>query len=74
VDRATLTARYLDEISKRGLRASDLLGDLPGRQPLYYEGRYLSRPLFIGHSECQQLYADVENVRKAWPPAGSSWG
>jgi hypothetical protein len=65
MDRATLTARYLDEISKRGLRASDLLGDLPELQPLYYEGRYLSRPLFIGHSECQQLYADVENVRTA---------
>ena len=52
-------------IQVRGLRASDLLGDLPELQPLYYEGRYLSRPLFIGHSECQQLYADVENVRTA---------
>jgi len=65
MDRAALTALYLDEVRQRGLRASDLLGDLPGLKPFYYEGRYLSRPLFIGYSECRQLYADVENVRTA---------
>lgn len=65
VDRAALTALYLDEIRRRGLRASDLLGDLPGMRPHEYEGRYLSRPLFIGYAECRQLYLDVENVRTA---------
>jgi hypothetical protein len=65
VDRTALTALYLDEVRQRGLRASDLLGDLPGLKPFYYEGRYLSRPLFIGYSECRQLYTDVENVRTA---------
>jgi hypothetical protein len=65
MDRAALTALYLDEVRQRDLRASDLLGDLPGLKPFYYEGRYLSRPLFIGYAECRQLYADVENVRTA---------
>ncbi len=65
MNRTTLTALYLDEVRQRGLRSSDLLGDLPGLKPFYYEGRYLSRPLFIGYSECRQLYADVENVRTA---------
>ncbi|HXL93829.1 MAG TPA: hypothetical protein VN969_33265 [Streptosporangiaceae bacterium] len=65
MDRSALTDLYLDEVRQRGLRASDLLGDLPGLRPYYYEGKYLSRPLFIGESECRQLYADVENVRTA---------
>ena len=65
MDRTALTALYLDEVRQRGLRASDLLGDLPGLRPFEYQGRYLSRPLFIGYSECQQLYMDVENVRTA---------
>jgi hypothetical protein len=65
MDRVALTALYLDEIRQRGLRASDLLGDLPGLKPFEYQGRYLSRPLFIGYPECRQLYADVENVRTA---------
>jgi hypothetical protein len=65
MDRVALTALYLDEIKQRGLRASDLLGDLPGLRPYEYHGRYLSRPLFIGYSERRQLYADVENVQTA---------
>src|ERR1700730_19252018 len=32
---------------------------------VYYHGRYLSRPLFLGHRECEQLYADLENLRSA---------
>jgi hypothetical protein len=65
MDRSALTALYLDEVRRRGLRASDLMGDLPELRSYYYEGKYLSRPLFLGHAECQQLYADVENVRTA---------
>jgi hypothetical protein len=65
LDRAALTASYLDEVRRQGLRASDLLGDLPGLKPYYYEGRYLSRPVFIGYRESRQLYADVVNVQDA---------
>jgi hypothetical protein len=65
MDRTPLTGLYLDEIRRRGLRASDLVGDLPELKTQEYEGRYLSRPLFIGYSECQQLYSDIENVRTA---------
>jgi hypothetical protein len=65
VDRATLTALYLDEVRRRGLRAGDLLGDLPGLKPFYYRGRFLSRPVFIGYRESRQLYADVENMQDA---------
>jgi hypothetical protein len=65
MDRTALTALYLAEIRQRGLRASDLLGDLPELKPIKYQGRYLSRPLFIGYSECRQLYSDIENVRTA---------
>jgi hypothetical protein len=65
VDRATLTGRYLAEV--RGLRASELLGNLPGSELLnaFYAGRYLPRPLFIGAGERERLYADVETVRAA---------
>jgi len=65
MDRTALTALYLEEVRHRGLRARDLLGDLPGLRPYEYHGRYLSRPLFIGYAEGQQLHADVENVRTA---------
>jgi hypothetical protein len=64
VDRAALTASYLREISQRGLRASDLMGDLPDLLKSRFGGRYLSRPLFIG-TEWRQLCADVQNVRDA---------
>jgi len=63
MDRTALTALYLDEIRQRGLRASDLLSDLPELKTFEYHGRYLSRPLFLGYRECQQLYADVDRVK-----------
>jgi hypothetical protein len=65
MERTALTALYLDEIRRRGLRASDLLGDLPELKPYEYQGRFLPRPLFLGYSERRQLYADVENVQTA---------
>jgi hypothetical protein len=67
VNRATLTARYLDEVSRSGASASELLGKLPESEMLnaFYNGRYLSRPLFLGHGECEQLYADLANLRSA---------
>jgi hypothetical protein len=68
-DRATLTARYLDEVRCRGLRAAELLGDLPDADLLNAfqppGRRYLPRPLFIGAAERDQLYTDAETVRAA---------
>jgi hypothetical protein len=65
VNRAALTASYLSEVRRRG--AAELLGALPESELLraMYHGRYLSRPLFIGRAELDQLYADIENVRAA---------
>jgi len=65
MDSTALTALYLEEVRQRGLQASDLLGDLPELRKYEYHGRYLSRPLFIGYPERQQVYADIENVRAA---------
>jgi hypothetical protein len=66
-DRATLTARYLDEVARRGVRASELLEVMPrtGMLPAGAAGRYLSRPLFIGHGESEQLNADLQHLRTA---------
>jgi hypothetical protein len=69
MDRAALTRLYLDEVTRRRLRAGELLGELPDAELLNAfqpPGRkYLSRPLFIGHAECEQLYTDVARVRAA---------
>src|ERR1039458_2817933 len=66
-DRATLTARYLDNVRLRGARATDLRGSLTESDLLVsiYGGRYLSRPVFIGAAERDQLHADLENLRTA---------
>jgi hypothetical protein len=67
VNRENLTARYLDAVSRSGASAGELLATLPESDPLnvYYHGRYLSRPLFLGREECDQLYADLANLRAA---------
>ena len=69
LDRASLTERYLDEITRRGLQAGELLGDLPDTELLNAAqppGRkYLSRPLFLGQVEREQLYHDVETLHAA---------
>jgi hypothetical protein len=66
-DRAALTARYLDEVKRHGARAGELRGRLAESELLgsIYGGRYLSRPLFIGAAERDQLHADLENLRTA---------
>lgn len=63
-DRATLTSGYLDEVARRGVTGADLLGVVPSTglvagQPI------LSRPLFIGHAEAEQLNSDLQRVRSA---------
>ena len=66
-DRATLTARYLDEVTRSGARASELLGSLPESDLLdsLYHQRYLPRPVFLGHAEREQLHQDLENLGAA---------
>src|SRR5260370_27568034 len=67
MDRAALTERYLDRAAHLGINAGELLGPI-GKSELLnsiYHGRYLSRPLFIGRAERDQLYGDLENVRDA---------
>jgi len=67
MNRATLTAAYLDEIKRRGVTGTELLGKLPESEMLntFYSGRYLSRPLFLGHEEREQLFQDMVNLRSA---------
>ncbi len=67
MDGVSLTQEYLDEVARSGAKA----GELTGRQPesdllnTFYAGKYLSRPLFIGHAERVRLHADLENLRTA---------
>ncbi len=69
MNRAELTQQYLTEVTRRGLLASDLLGDLPDAELLNAfqppGRRYLPRPLFLSYAERDQLYRDVETVRAA---------
>src|ERR1700735_300189 len=67
MDGATLTALYLDEVKRQGGTARELIGRQQDSAMLnaFYKGRYLSRPLFLGHDECQQLYGDLANLHSA---------
>jgi hypothetical protein len=66
MDRAALATSYLDEVARHGATADDLLeairadGTLAALYP-----RFLSRPLFLGHAEAEQLNADLQHVRTA---------
>ena len=66
-DRATLTARYLDEVARQGHTAAALRDIMPlnGMIGTRYKRRYLSRPLFLGHAEAAQLHSDLGHVRTA---------
>jgi hypothetical protein len=67
MNRTDLTARYLEEIRRNGARPRELIGTQPESELLngYYHGRYLARPLFLGHDERDRLYADLANLRGA---------
>ncbi|MPZ26580.1 MAG: hypothetical protein GEV12_09000 [Micromonosporaceae bacterium] len=67
MNRANLTARYLEEVKRSGVRASDLVTTDRQSEELQiqYQDRYLSRPLFLGHEERERLHADVANLRSA---------
>jgi hypothetical protein len=69
LDRAALTALYLDEVGRLGAGPAELTGDIAESDDvllnLFYPGmQYLSRPVFIGAAERDRLYADVETVRR----------
>ena len=67
VNRSTLTNLYLDEVRLRGAKARELIGKQPESDLLnaFYHGRYLSRPLFLGHQERVQLETDLLSLRSA---------
>ncbi|HEY2442094.1 MAG TPA: hypothetical protein VGI31_03075 [Streptosporangiaceae bacterium] len=67
MNRADLTALYLDEVKRQGVAARDLIGSQADSDVLhaFYSGLYLSRPLFLGHEEVTRLYSDLDNVRSA---------
>lgn len=67
MNRANLTALYLDEVKKSGATARELIGRQAEseRHNAFYHGRYLSRPLFLGHDECRQVYTDLATLRSA---------
>jgi hypothetical protein len=64
-DRATLTAGYLDLIARHGADASELTRVIPKTGTLSERKNYLSRPIFLGHAESQQLNADLQHLRAA---------
>jgi hypothetical protein len=70
VNRAALTALYLDEVKRRGVTATDLVGELPRLDSVllnsFFPGtQWLPRPLLAEHGEVMRLYADVETLRAA---------
>ncbi|HEY3734608.1 MAG TPA: hypothetical protein VGL63_11900 [Streptosporangiaceae bacterium] len=67
MNRVTLNDLYLDEVKRSGATARELIGRQAesAMQNAFYKGQYLSRPLFLGADECQQLYADLECLRAA---------
>jgi hypothetical protein len=65
MDRAALTAGYLDAVARQGVGASELNGVIPRTGILGERSDYLSRPLFLGHAESTQLNADLQHLRTA---------
>ncbi|MFJ9864315.1 hypothetical protein [Streptomyces sp. NPDC101165] len=67
MDRVSLTTQYLARVAESGARAGELVGRQPESELLntFYKGKYLSRPLFLGHDERIRLHADLENLLSA---------
>jgi hypothetical protein len=66
-DRAVLTAQYLDLVRRSGAGRGELLSVMPRTGLLWdkYRDRFLSRPLFLGRAERDQLNEDLQHVRTA---------
>lgn len=67
LSRAELSAQYLDEVKRRGISAGELVSTQPESVGLqsFYGGRYLSRPLFLGAEETEQLGHDMVTMHAA---------
>jgi MFS family permease len=63
----TLTQEYLAKVTGSGLKAGELIGRLPESEQLnaFYEGSYLSRPLFLGRAERDRAHSDLEHLLAA---------
>jgi hypothetical protein len=66
-DRAALTARYLDEVARRGQSAADLLAVMPatGILAAQFGNRFTSRPMFLGRAEGEQVSSDLRCIKAA---------
>jgi hypothetical protein len=60
-DRITLTKHYLEEVARSGVTGKDLVSVITPTG-LQAGPQFLSRPLFIGHDEAQQLNADLQHI------------
>ncbi|MDH6133743.1 hypothetical protein P3T37_003141 [Kitasatospora sp. MAA4] len=67
MDRSTLTELYLAQVRAHGAVASELIGRQSEIELLTrnYRTGFLSRPLFLGHQEREQLTADLAVFRGA---------
>jgi len=65
MNRADLTALYLDELKRHGIAARDLIGTEQVLLDAFHGGRYLARPMFLGQDERDQLESDLVNLRAA---------
>jgi hypothetical protein len=68
VNGAELTALYLEEVKRSGVRPTGLHAgskETPQLIQDFYQGRYLTRPLFLGHEETQRLHTDLANLHSA---------
>ncbi|MEV5685913.1 MULTISPECIES: hypothetical protein [unclassified Streptomyces] len=67
MDRISLTREYLAELAEEGGAGHSWPGGRAGSELLdgMYEGRYLSRPLFLGHADRVRIHSDLENLRTA---------
>lgn len=65
---AELTGLYLEEVKRSGVRPTELhRGSKQTPQLIqdFYQERYLTRPLFLGYEETQQLQTDLRNLHSA---------
>jgi hypothetical protein len=68
MNRADLSALFLEEVKRSGVRPTELNDDshLASEDIRnFYSGKFLTRPLFLGHEECHRLHTDLANLHSA---------
>jgi hypothetical protein len=68
VNGAELTALYLEDVKRSGARPTELHSgskETPQLIQEFYQGRYLTRPLFLSHEQTRRLHADLANLHSA---------